>query len=209
MTTKALKTQELILETAMKHFLKEGYAGASLRKIVKDAGLTTGAFYKYYPTKEMLFNALLDPYIENIYRIYDEILDQFEKLSVEDQTNNMSHFAESGLDSMINYFYNYHDHFRLLFKCGDSGKYEEFIHNMVDREIKASHRFLYKMKEAGIEVPEVSDLMMHMVYTGFFSSILQIIEHDIDKDTAMKILSQLREFQTGGWERVWGIRFPV
>lgn len=44
MTTKAIKTQELILETALKHFLKEGYAGASLRKIVKDAGLTTGAF---------------------------------------------------------------------------------------------------------------------------------------------------------------------
>ena len=42
MTTKAIKTQELILETALKHFLKEGYAGASLRKIVKDAGLTTG-----------------------------------------------------------------------------------------------------------------------------------------------------------------------
>ena len=44
MTTKAIKTQELILETALKHFLKEGYAGASLRKIVKDAGLTTAHF---------------------------------------------------------------------------------------------------------------------------------------------------------------------
>lgn len=79
MTTKAIKTQELILETALKHFLKEGYAGASLRKIVKDAGLTTGAFYKYYPTKEKLFNALIDPYLEDIYKIYDEIIDQFEK----------------------------------------------------------------------------------------------------------------------------------
>lgn len=35
-------------------FLKDGFSGASLRNIVKDAGLTTGAFYKYYPTKEML-----------------------------------------------------------------------------------------------------------------------------------------------------------
>lgn len=166
-------------------------------------------FYKYYPTKEKLFNALIDPYLEDIYKIYDEIIDQFEKLSADDQTNNMSYSAEYGLDRMIHYLYNHHDHFKLLFKCGDSGKYEEFIHNMVDREIKATYKYLETMRCAGMDIPEVSDLMMHMVYTGFFSSILQIIEHDIDKDTAIKILSQLREFQTGGWERVWGIKFPA
>lgn len=209
MTTKALKTQELILETALKHFLKEGYANASLRKIVKDAGLTTGAFYKYYPTKKMLFNALIDPYLEEIYRIYDEVVEHFETLSPNDQTKNMSQASGDVIDQMIDYIYDHYDHFRLLLKCGDSGKYEEFIHNMVDREIKSSHKYLDKLKEAGIEVPEVSDLMMHMVYTGFFSSVLQIIEHDIDKDTAKKNVYQLKEFQTGGWERVWGIQFPA
>ena len=52
MSTKAEDTQKNILDTARKHFLKDGLTGASLRNIVKDAGLTTGAFYKYYPTKE-------------------------------------------------------------------------------------------------------------------------------------------------------------
>lgn len=67
MSEKAEKTREKILDTAIKHFLRDGFSGASLRSIVKDAGLTTGAFYKYYPTKEMLFDALIDPYIEHIY----------------------------------------------------------------------------------------------------------------------------------------------
>ena len=58
MSVKAEKTKEKILDTALRHFLKDGFSGASLRNIVKDAGLTTGAFYKYYPTKEMLFDAL-------------------------------------------------------------------------------------------------------------------------------------------------------
>ena len=58
------------MDTAIKHFLRDGFSGASLRSIVKDAGLTTGAFYKYYPTKEMLFDALIDPYIEHIYMKY-------------------------------------------------------------------------------------------------------------------------------------------
>ena len=49
MSEKAEKTREKILDTAIKHFLRDGFSGASLRGIVKDAGLTTGAFYKYYP----------------------------------------------------------------------------------------------------------------------------------------------------------------
>ena len=78
MSTKAEDTQKNILDTARKHFLKDGLTGASLRNIVKDAGLTTGAFYKYYPTKEALFDALTDPYMEHIYQIYDQIVEEFE-----------------------------------------------------------------------------------------------------------------------------------
>lgn len=74
MSTKAEDTEKNILNTARKHFLKDGFSGASLRNIVKDAGLTTGAFYKYYPTKEALFDALTDPYIEHIYQIYDRVV---------------------------------------------------------------------------------------------------------------------------------------
>ena len=86
MSAKAEKTREKILDTALRHFLKDGFSGASLRNIVRDAGLTTGAFYKYYPTKEMLFDALTDPYVEHIYQIYDQIVEAFEKLSASDLT---------------------------------------------------------------------------------------------------------------------------
>ena len=105
MSTKAEDTQKNILNTARKHFLKDGLTGASLRNIVKDAGLTTGAFYKYYPTKEALFDALTDPYMEHIYQIYDQIVEEFEKLSASDQTRNMSvsytHLLENLLHDLL------------------------------------------------------------------------------------------------------------
>ena len=43
MSEKAENTREKILDAAIKHFLKDGFSGASLRRIVKDAGLTTGS----------------------------------------------------------------------------------------------------------------------------------------------------------------------
>ena len=207
MSTKAEDTEKNILNTARKHFLKDGFSGASLRNIVKDAGLTTGAFYKYYPTKEALFDALTDPYIEHIYQIYDRVVEDFEKLSAKEQTSNMSDTSGNGMDQMIDYIYEHYDNFRLLLKCGDSGKFETFIHNMVDREMRSSLEYVKKMKEDGIEIPIVGESLMHMFYTGFFSSIFQIIEHDIDKETAKRNVHKLREFNTGGWERLWNVKF--
>lgn len=207
MSTKAEDTEKNILNTARKHFLKDGFSGASLRNIVKDAGLTTGAFYKYYPTKEALFDALTDPYIEYIYQIYDRVVEDFEKLSAKEQTSNMSDTSGNGMDQMIDYIYEHYDNFRLLLKCGDSGKFETFIHNMVDREMRSSLEYVKKMKEDGIEIPIVGESLMHMIYTGFFSSIFQIIEHDIDKETAKRNVHKLREFNTGGWERLWNVKF--
>lgn len=207
MSTKAEDTEKNILNTARKHFLKDGFSGASLRNIVKDAGLTTGAFYKYYPTKEVLFDALTDPYIEHIYQIYDRVVEDFEKLSAKEQTSNMSDTSGNGMDQMIDYIYEHYDNFRLLLKCGDSGKFETFIHNMVDREMRSSLEYVKKMKEDGIEIPIVGESLMHMIYTGFFSSIFQIIEHDIDKETAKRNVHKLREFNTGGWERLWNVKF--
>ena len=207
MSTKAEDTEKNILNTARKHFLKDGFSGASLRNIVKDAGLTTGAFYKYYPTKEALFDALTDPYIEHIYQIYDRVVEDFEKLSAKEQTSNMSDTSGDGMDQMIDYIYEHYDNFRLLLKCGDSGKFETFIHNMVDREMRSSLEYVKIMKEDGIEIPIVGESLMHMIYTGFFSSIFQIIEHDIDKETAKRNVHKLREFNTGGWERLWNVKF--
>ena len=207
MSTKAEDTEKNILNTARKHFLKDGFSGASLRNIVKDAGLTTGAFYKYYPTKEALFDALTDPYIEHIYQIYDRVVEDFEKLSAKEQTSNMSDTSGDGMDQMIDYIYEHYDNFRLLLKCGDSGKFETFIHNMVDREMRSSLEYVKKMKEDGIEIPIVGESLMHMIYTGFFSSTFQIIEHDIDKETAKRNVRKLREFNTGGRERLWNVKF--
>ncbi len=208
MSVKADKTRENILGTAQKHFLKYGLDGASLRNIVKDAGLTTGAFYKYFPTKESLFDALIDPYIEHIYQIYDDVLADFQELSPQDQTDHMTAASEDGIERIVDYVYNNYDSFRLLLKCGDSGKYADFIHNMVEREMQSTRSYMETLQKAGIEVPRIGKALLHMISTGFFSAVFQMIEHDMEKDTAKANIAQLKEFHTGGWERLLGIQFP-
>ena len=207
MSSKSDVTRNKILETAKNHFLKDGLDGSSLRNIVKDAGLTTGAFYKYFPTKESLYDALIDPYLNNIYQIYDDILSDFKNFSANEQTNHMNEYSNQGIERIVDYVYDNYDNFRLLLKCGDSGKYTQFIHCMVDKEVASTIDYINCMKNAGIIFKSIDKSLIHMITTGFFSALFQIIEHDIDKEVAKKNIAKLKEFQTGGWEKLFKIVF--
>ena len=55
MDEKTVSTLERIQQAALDEFAEKGFLGASLRQIVKNAGVTTGAFYGYFSSKEALF----------------------------------------------------------------------------------------------------------------------------------------------------------
>ena len=81
-----------------------------------------------------------------------------EKMCIRDRSSD-------GMEQMVDYIYDHYDNFRLLLKCGDSGKFELFIHNMVDREMKSSLKYMEKMKEAGVKIPVVEESLMPVSYT--------------------------------------------
>lgn len=55
MLTTETGTQTRILAAAKTEFLEKGFRNASLRTIVKLAGVTTGAFYGYFPIRKPSF----------------------------------------------------------------------------------------------------------------------------------------------------------
>ena len=55
-------TLEKIQQAALTEFLDKGFLSASLRQIVKNAGVTTGAFYGYFSCKEALFASIVEPH---------------------------------------------------------------------------------------------------------------------------------------------------
>lgn len=50
---------EQIVGVAAEHFARDGIAGASMRAIASDAGVTRALVYHYFPGKEALLNAVL------------------------------------------------------------------------------------------------------------------------------------------------------
>ncbi|GGA42321.1 TetR/AcrR family transcriptional regulator [Paenibacillus physcomitrellae] len=55
------EVRDAILEAAANEFHQYGYAEASMRRIAKSAGMTTGNIYRYFSGKEELFDAIVGP----------------------------------------------------------------------------------------------------------------------------------------------------
>ena len=62
MEEKSTATLEKIQRAAMEEFSEKGFQGASLLQIVKQAGVTTGALYGYFSSKEALFASIVEPH---------------------------------------------------------------------------------------------------------------------------------------------------
>ncbi len=59
-------TRDRILQAAEQEFRKEGYEGASIRRIAEEAKLSTGAIYNLFKDKERLFEVTITPIRENM-----------------------------------------------------------------------------------------------------------------------------------------------
>lgn len=55
-----MTTKERILEEAMKLFSIHGYDAVSVRKIASSVGIGNSALYKHYPSKQAIFDAIVD-----------------------------------------------------------------------------------------------------------------------------------------------------
>lgn len=66
MQQRSLETRNKILETATELFSKSGYDATGVAEICQLAGVSKGAFYHHFSTKQALFMALLDSYLNSL-----------------------------------------------------------------------------------------------------------------------------------------------
>lgn len=96
-------TLEKIQQAALTEFLDKGFLSASLRQIVKNAGVTTGAFYGYFSCKEALFASIVEPHAAALMGRFMEAQTSFAGRPEAEQPEHMGEDSESCLDWMVDY----------------------------------------------------------------------------------------------------------
>lgn len=198
-------TLEKILQVANKEFLAKGFKDASLRAIVKEAGVTTGAFYGYFKSKEELFDALVKEHADYIMNIYDSILEDFQKLPVDQQTSFMDSNSHYGIEKMFDYVWEHKEPFLLISNSSAGTKYENFIQQIAEKDIASTETFLNTMEKNGKKVERIDPIIEELVINNTFNMFFNLILRDIPREKAQHCLEQLFTFHRGGWDSLFAI----
>lgn len=99
---KTIERKKEIIKAAMQLFSEKGYAQTSMRDIARTMGVSLGLCYRYFDSKQILFNTAIDLYIEECGNSYLAILhdstitikDKIDALftSIGDEHSNMQYY---------------------------------------------------------------------------------------------------------------------
>ena len=197
-------TLQSIQRSALEEFLDKGFQGASLRQIVKRAGVTTGAFYGYFSSKEALFASIVEPHAAALMGRFMQAQTSFAELPESEQPAHMGVESSDCLRWMVEYICRHREPVKLLLCRSEGTSYEHFVHNMVEVEVEYTLRYLEVLRRLGRSVPELDGQLCHIIASGMFNGIFEIVVHDMPDDKAMRYAGQLREFYTAGWLKLMG-----
>jgi AcrR family transcriptional regulator len=196
-------TIEKILKSAGAEFLRNGYAGASLRKIAAAAGLTTGALYRHYTDKESLYKALVEPVYHEIIGSLRKETDRYEGLLDTGGLDALWEGSSLSVETLFRYVYEHLDAARLLISASKQTVYGDFRERLIRTDVDLTARYFQAARRRGYNIQKLSkgelDIIVRGQYSGFFEIILQY-----DKlKAAMKYVKTYSVFCNGGWKKLF------
>ncbi len=197
-------TLRLIQSAAMQEFLEKDFQSASLRSIVKKAGVTTGAFYGYYASKESLFEALVCEQYDHFIGLFQKAQQDFSDIPQEEQPKHLGDISGACMDEMLLYAYQHLNVFKLILCHSEGTRFSGLIDEMVEIEIRGTHDYLAVLEKLGRPSPPIDEHLEHVLITGMFNTFFELIIHEMPLEKAQHYLKEMRAFYTAGWMKIMG-----
>ena len=204
MSNEEKTTLQMILSAAIQEFLEKGFTSASLRNIAKKAGVTTGALYGYYDSKEDLFEALVGEHYNFLLERFCKAQKEFAEIPPEEQPDNLSSTSGECMYEMLLYAYEHLNEFKLILCCSEGTRFSKLIDEMVEIETKGTHDYLAVLEKLGRPAPPIDERLEHILITGMFNTFFELIIHEMPLEEAKHYLKEMRAFYTAGWMKIMG-----
>ena len=207
MSAEHLSTLERIHAAARDEFLEKGFQEASLRNIVKTAGVTTGAFYKHFKDKEALFSELVEPLASMIRKAYAQGeergfagYDEGKPVTPE-QVRAALEAKAAGTLATTAMLYSHRDIYELLVFRSYGTPYEHFLDWLVDEEDRTTLRVLELIHGAEKARTVISKESLHIVNHAFYSALSENIIHAKSVEELNATTEVISTFFNAGWEK--------
>ena len=195
MAVKDHSLDDKIINSAVDEFLQSGFLGASLHKIAKSAGVTTGALYTRYKSKNALFCSLL----EEVFAAFRERGEQAaQKYSAVGSASDFLAAMEYEGQIYLDIFFEHHNACVLLFCKSGGSSAEQTIKSMMDYKVSSTVEFLEKTA-----VQPVNRDAVRLLMEANFHIYRQLLESGHEKAEAMECMKTVQDFLNHGWSDLY------
>lgn len=196
------QSQMRILESARQEFLKYGYSNANLRRIAKNAHVTTGALYNYFSGKDGLFDTLVEETAEDMFSQFRARHEQASgDLLNSDKAGDWATSVLEGSVWIIDYIYQHYPAVKLLFCRAEGTKWVDYLEQFIELEEHAYRIYCDVFCQKGWTP---SDFFLHCTAAAGFQFLEHIVEHDLSYEEAVRVMEEEQRFRLAGWRKIMG-----
>lgn len=198
MSSKSDRTMQRIIECARSEFLEAGFHNASLRKIAGNAGVTTGAIYRYFPDKQDLWQQVTQNVEEAILTYCETMIDT---AMTEAEKGNSYDLGDSShnMASLYDLIYQHFDEFYLLLMRSDGDKTASFLHRIVELEEKSTLAYFERLAAYYQSDYQMDTVALHFLIEAYITAIFEPVRHRMSKEDAIRHATSLTEYFSLGW----------
>ena len=70
--------------------------------------------------------------------------------------------------------------------------------------MEATFQYLDVLRRLGQDVPQLDRQLCHIIASGMFNAVFEVVVHDMPHEHAKQYVRQLREFYMAGWQKLMG-----
>jgi AcrR family transcriptional regulator len=181
------EVRQKIKKAARNEFEQKGYQKASMRSIALSAGVTVGNLYRYFKNKDDLFQVIIQPAFEEIYKFVDGFA-RFEKTTLF-KKEQQEDFIKTFKESLIRIYLQHRSELIILLNGSEGSPMEharEQIISLIAWRIK--EEAFPKMKKKMI-IPE-DDFLAKVLATSFIEGISLVLKKFEDKEKTKELFTQ-------------------
>ena len=181
MQVDCFETKELIQKISKQEFLEHGFKKSNIRSIAKKVGITPGAIYKHYLSKEEIFDDLVGDVCIQVFKLSQVAFEQSIQLIQKDPEAFLNRSYDLD-EPLFNYIMKHRIELKLLLFKSDGTKYESFKDDLIYNEVNSHKAIGSNLKQVGYELMQYSDDALFLIYSTCFNPFFEAIRLSMNQE---------------------------
>ena len=169
-----------IVKEALKEFRQFGYKGASIRSIAKNSNTSVGNIYKYFHSKEELYEKLIGS-------VYDRLIDYIKQFDMVELNDKAEYIFYELMEKIMEIFNESSTEIAILLNKSEGSKYENCKRNFVDFVTRiVTETMKYELDLQGKKLRD--NFIIYLISYSLVESIAIILEQREDGTEVRRLI---------------------